>query len=195
MNPTPPVGLAYLAAVLRDMRAQVSTLMADASGIDAENAARKIIEKQPDVLAISVATPAVNSTRKIVSKVKKELPAIRTISGGPHATLFPDEMIDIGIDVVVRGEGEQSIADVYRHYQGLLDINAIDGISYRKDGQVIHNPERQLIKNLNEIPLPAWELFPVEDYESIFKRARLSLPILTSRGCPGIRKQHSNSCP
>ena len=49
------------------------------------------------------------------------------------------------------------------------DINASDGISYRRNGQVIHNPERQLIKNLNEVPLPAWEFFPIKDYESILQ--------------------------
>jgi radical SAM superfamily enzyme YgiQ (UPF0313 family) len=185
MNPTAPVGLAYLAAILREMGVHVSTLMADACGIDADTAARQIIEARPDVLAVSVATPAVNNTIRVVSKVKQALPAIHTIAGGPHATIFPDEMIKHGIDVVARGEGEQSIADLVRHYQGQMDISAIDGISYQKNGRVIHNPDRKLIKNLNELPFPAWEFFPIRKYESIFKRARLSLPILTSRGCPG----------
>jgi radical SAM superfamily enzyme YgiQ (UPF0313 family) len=185
MNPTPPVGLAYLAAILRDMGVRVSTLMADACGIDTDRAVQQIIEKRPDILGISVATPAVNNTARIVTKVKKVLPAIQAISGGPHATLFPDEMIKNGIDVVVRGEGEQSIADLILHYQGKIDISSIEGISYGIDGRVFHTPDRKLIKDLNELPFPAWEVFPVKKYESTFKRARLSLPILTSRGCPG----------
>ena len=185
MHPTAPVGLAYLAAILRDVDVQVSTLMTDACGMNADEATEHIIEIRPDVLAVSVATPAVNNTIKIVSKVKQSLPTIRIISGGPHATIFPDEMVKNGMDVVVRGEGEQSIADLVLHYQGRLDISSIDGITYRQNGQIIHNPDRKPIKSLDELPLPAWEFFPVRKYESVFKRARLSLPILTSRGCPG----------
>jgi len=185
MNPTAPVGLAYLAAVLKEMGVHVSTLMADACGIDIETAVQQIIADRPDVLAVSVATPAVNNTLKMVSKVKQALPNIRVVSGGPHATIFPDEMINNGMDVAVRGEGEQTIADLVRHYNGRMDINMIDGISYRQNGRVIHSPDRKLLKNLDELPFPAWEFFPVKQYESVFKRARLSLPILTSRGCPG----------
>ena len=179
------MGLAYLTAILRDMGVQVSTLMADACGIDAEKAAQQIIGKRPDVLAVSVATPAVNNTIRVISKVKQALPTIQTISGGPHATIFPDEMINNGMDVAVRGEGEQSIADLALYYQGRMDISLIDGISYQQNDRVIHNPDRKPIKNLDELPFPAWELFPVNKYESRFKRAKFSLPILTSRGCPG----------
>jgi len=185
MNPTPPLGLAYLAAVLKSRGMKVSSVMSDALGLDAGQTAEEIIQRAPDVVAVSIATPAVNSARDIIGMVRGGLPEVKIIGGGPHATLFPEEMLLNGMDFVVRGEGEETIAALAMFLAGQGDIRAIEGISYRQDGKVLYNGPRPLIKDLDGIPFPAWEVFPIKQYESIFKKARLSLPILTSRGCPG----------
>ena len=185
MSPAPPVGLAYLAGVLKSLGVQTETLMSDAERLNAEQTIARILDKKPDILACSVATPAFNNTAKIVKQVKQVLKDIQVIAGGPHATLFPEDMISEGTDIVVRGEGEQTIKEVVGYFKGEIDLSNIDGISYRHNNRIVHNKDRMPIKDLDQIPFPAWELFPIQKYESVFKKARLSLPVVTSRGCPG----------
>lgn len=185
MHPAPPVGLAYLAGALKSLGVLTETLMSDASELNADQTIELILEKKPNILACSVATPAFNNTVKIVNQVKRVLKDIRVIAGGPHATLFPEDMIFNGIDIVVRGEGEQTITELLGYFNGKVDISAISGISYRHNNRIVHNIDRLPIKNLDQIPFPAWEFFPIQKYESVFKKARLSLPVVTSRGCPG----------
>jgi len=185
MTPSPPVGLAYLAAVLKSKSIQVSTITPSSDNLELEQTVQNIIDKKPDVLAITVSTPAFNNTVTIAKRVKKSLYDVKIISGGPHATLFPADMIHNGIDIVVRGEGEQTIADLIRYFEGKTNIASIDGISYKHNGQIVNNKQRALIKDLDNIPFPAWEFFPIKKYESLFKKSKISLPVLTSRGCPG----------
>lgn len=185
MSPSPPVGLAYLAGVLKSLGIQTETLMSDASGLNADQTIALILEKKPDILACSVATPAFNNTVKIITDVKRVLKDIQVIAGGPHATLFAEDMISHGTDIVVRGEGEQTINEVIGYFKGKIDITDIDGISYQHNNHIVHNQDRMPIKDLDLIPFPAWEVFPIQKYESVFKKARLSLPVVTSRGCPG----------
>jgi radical SAM superfamily enzyme YgiQ (UPF0313 family) len=185
MSPSPPVGLAYLASILKSSGTQTETLMSDVYGLDVDQTIALILEKKPDILACSVATPAFNNTVKIVTHVKQVLKNIQVIAGGPHATLFPEDMISNGTDIVVRREGEQTIAEVVGYFNGEIAIADIDGISYRLNNRIVHNQDRMPIKDLDQIPFPAWEVFPIQKYESVFKKARLSLPVVTSRGCPG----------
>jgi len=185
MTPAPPVGLAYLAAVLKPLAGKITALSADVLGLDVERTLERVIDQKPDVLAISVSTPAVNNAVSITQRVKKALKDIKVIAGGPHATLFPDDMINSGVDIVVRGEGEETLVDLGRYFIGEKDISAIGGVSYKSDNRVVHHADRPLIKDLDNIPFPAWEYFSIDRYESTFKRSRLSLPIVSARGCPG----------
>lgn len=89
-----------------------------------------------------------------------------------------------GADFVVRGEGEETISELYDHFEKGTSLDAIKGISYRTGGQSTHNPARERIGDINTIPLPAWELFPLRRYTSSFRMKAFSLPVMSSRGCP-----------
>lgn len=180
----PPVGLAYLASILVKKGAEVSVVSSDAEGLSVESTILRAFKLEPDMLGLSISTPTVNNALRIVSGVKNKRNKTVIFAGGPHPTLFPEEFLLQGVDFVVRGEGEETISDLYDFQAGKKSLNDIAGISYRKAGRIINNPIRPLIEDLDTLPFPSWELFPVKNYRSDFRKKEFSLPVLSSRGCP-----------
>jgi anaerobic magnesium-protoporphyrin IX monomethyl ester cyclase len=87
------------------------------------------------------------------------------------------------VDIVVRGEGEQTILEIASHvadscFNGLHEVA---GITFRENGQIFQNPNRPFIHNLDQLPFPAYNYFPLRKYRLFGK---IALPIITSRGCP-----------
>lgn len=119
-----------------------------------------------------------------------------TILGGPHLTLQPDESMQRPeVDFVVRGEGEDAIVEFLRVLQEgpghRANFRQIAGLSWKDDnGKVMHNPDRPLRSDLDNIPLPAYHLLKIERYtnlqpltDGLDPHAR-AYTIVTSRGCP-----------
>jgi len=185
VHPAAPVGLAYLAAVIKARGLQISALSSDAVGKDVDETINEIVAAGPDILGISVATPAYNNTIRIVQGVKDAIGSVLVVAGGPHATLFPSDCLKNGFDVVVRGEGEGTIVDLLGYLEGKMKLQDIDGISFLENGQLVSKPDRRLINDLDDLLFPAWEFFPIKSYESPFKKSKFSVPVVTSRGCPG----------
>lgn len=182
---SPPLGIAYLAAALEENGIRVSCIASDAENFDVDQTISKINDLQPTIVGFSVATLAVNNTLDIAGQLKKKYPEILTIAGGPHPTVLPDEFLINGVDFVVRGEGEQTILDLVAYAKGKKPIDEIHGVLYRSQNDIHCNNPRKLIKDLDTLPIPAWHLLPIDRFQSDFKKTDLSLPILTSRGCPG----------
>jgi len=180
----PPVGLAYLAAVLKKKGAGISAVSSDAEGLDAISAAARVLELCPGAVGISITTPTVNNSLKIISEIKRKNAAIKIFAGGPHPTLFPEEILKSGADFIVKGEGETSVSELYDALNEKKSFKEIKGISYVEEGRFVHNAGRELIENLDSLPFPAWEFFPVRKYKSDFRIKEFSLPVLSSRGCP-----------
>ncbi|GAF69401.1 unnamed protein product, partial [marine sediment metagenome] len=161
-----------------------SCIASDAENLDAGQTSQKILSLGPDIVGLSVGTVAVNNSIRIAKRLKSSNPDVVTVAGGPHPTVLPDEFFEGGFDFVVRGEGERTIVDLISCVQGKKRIEDIPGLSYRSQNSIIHNKPRQMLKDLNTLPVPAWHLFPIERFRSDFKKTDRSLPILTSRGCP-----------
>lgn len=180
---TPTSGLAYLASVLLQNGAQVSVVSSDAEQLDVDGTISKILTLSPDIMGISVSTPTANNSLKIIESIKRCKSNIRILVGGPHPTLFPEEFLNKSVDFVIRGEGEKTLAELYLHFNEKISLGGIRGLSYTKNGQYIHNPARELIEDLDTLPFPSWELFPIKRYKSDFTKKKLSLPVVSSRGC------------
>jgi radical SAM superfamily enzyme YgiQ (UPF0313 family) len=102
---------------------------------------------------------------------------IPIVMGGPHSTFLPEEGLKYA-DYVVRGEGEDTIVELLKHLEEGLSLESIRGLSFKTaEGQIIHNRDRELIKDLDSGPIPDFSLV----YN--WKKAKVS-PIATSRGCP-----------
>jgi radical SAM superfamily enzyme YgiQ (UPF0313 family) len=178
-----PIGLAYLAAVLERNGHSVSVIDCQALDIDYEALGAKLTPFEPDIVGITAVAPLINSAFQCARVTKKAFPSAQIVLGGPHAT-FMDEAIlkeEAAVDIIVRGEGEQTLLELAQNQANSQSISKVDGITFRSDEQIIRTPNRAFIQNLEELPRPAYEHFSLEKYRLF---GRTVLPVVTSRGCP-----------
>lgn len=103
-----------------------------------------------------------------------------TIMGGLYATFNAYDVLNTGfVDFVVRGEGESALSDLLKALNNKMPLDEVKGISYRKNGRVVHHPDQELIEDLNSLPIPAYDLIPVDEYVRF-----TTAPIYAGRGCP-----------
>jgi radical SAM superfamily enzyme YgiQ (UPF0313 family) len=182
-HPYLPMGLAYLAAVLEEKGNQVSVHDCIAEGIDQNQLKQKLADFNPDVIGISSMTPMALSTMMAARGAKETCPNATVVLGGPHATFMDKEILasEPAVDVIVRGEGEVTLFELTQRIVNGVGLNSADGITYRHQGQIVQNPDRGYIQNLDDLPFPAYNHFPLEKYRLFGK---LFFPVITSRGCP-----------
>ena len=206
--PSPPLGPAYIAAVLRNAGHRVQAIDAAVEGfydvepfkfdthifgLNIENTVSRIA---PDTEVICFSFMFTNSwylDREVVAAARKKFPNAIIIGGGEHATSVPQYCFDTApaIDYIVLGEGEHTIAELMHALENNLPPYDIARLAFKKDGAVVINNQSRRIKrieNINEIPWPAWDLFPLQkyfDYKVTYGVYRgNNLPIMASRGCP-----------
>jgi radical SAM superfamily enzyme YgiQ (UPF0313 family) len=201
---TPHLGLAYLAAVSERRGDDVLVFDAD---VEDESIADAVRRFEPQLVGITANTPQVKQAWRTAQAVKGVLD-VPVILGGPHPSVLPEESAARPeVDIVVRGEGEQTWLDLSEVVKragpaaarcgahDLLDdrsglLNDIAGISYQTpDGAMRHHPDPAPIADLDSLPWPAYRFFKMERYTNLqpatdaIEGAR-SFSILTSRGCP-----------
>ena len=204
LRPSLPLGLAYIAAVLRDDKHTIEVI--DALGAAPEQMVpdgdiwrlgltpEQIIERIPsDTKAIGITSMWSYSwpiVRELIHKLRSAFPKTPIVCGGEHFTAVPElSMEQAPIDFLVLGEGEETAVALFRALELGLDHTVIPGIVHRTaDGNFVKNPRRDRIKNVDEIPWPAWEYFDVEAYSSNRLVSGIyygmTVPILATRGCP-----------
>jgi radical SAM superfamily enzyme YgiQ (UPF0313 family) len=155
-----------------------------------ENSLSTIIgQEKPDVVGVTAMTPTINSVVSVVKAVKECDGNITVVLGGAHATILPEETLKSvpEIDVIVRGEGEQTILELVKVLEeDPNSVNQIWGITCREGNSVRSNPLRPPILDLDTLPFPAFHLLPMGKYRlhPPFGRRTPVMPIITSRGCP-----------
>lgn len=206
-----PLGLAYIAAILRDNHYSVSIIDAategwrnikkfdekrDYNGLDYEQIKMKIKRRAPQVVGITITfTIQKDSAFKVASIVKAINRKIIVIVGGPHVSVRPEECaLNPNIDFAVMGEGEATIPELLKKLEKKADINQLKrtkGIAFKTKQGVYVAPRRPLIQDLDPLPLPARDLLPMKTYFEAAKSKRanrdLNKPwatLITSRGCP-----------
>jgi len=175
--PIMPMGLLYVGAVLENQGYEVEVLDLLVSKYSKDKIARKLEQYKPDVVGVTCVTMNYPAASEILKYCKSLDDAVTTLIGGPHVTFAPVETLAEApwIDIVVRGEGEETILDIVSRKKP----ENIPGIAYRSDG--IHlTGERRLIENLDALPLPARHLFPLSRYHALAAHCSL----ITGRGCP-----------
>lgn len=181
----PPVGVAYLAAVLEKNGYEVMVLDCPALKMTYSKIEQEIRRFEPDIVGITSVTATFSSALKVARTIKESYPRALIVFGGPHVTIMDEQSLreQKEVDVIVRGEGEQTIVDLARCVSdsGVKSIDKVAGITFRKNGQIVRTPDRPYIQNLDELPYPAYHYFPLRKYR-IF--GKLGLPMITSRGCP-----------
>ncbi|MGM0599854.1 MAG: DUF4080 domain-containing protein [Candidatus Rifleibacteriota bacterium] len=137
-----------------------------------------IIAQKPDVVAFSVYIWSLNMTLSVCSAIKAALPDVRIILGGPEVSYTSEKILceNPFIDIIIRGEGEATFAQVC---EKLIDGSCLDkvkGITFRKNQKIIYNLDQPLIENLDDIPSPF--------QQEVFKGRKSFTYYEASRGCP-----------
>jgi radical SAM superfamily enzyme YgiQ (UPF0313 family) len=153
---------------------------------------QEVVAFKPDVIgvtAMSIESEVMVSTIHFLAKNLSWKPFF--IVGGSHATLFPEETAKIPyVDCVVLGEGEETTVELIQALKHGRSLETIKGIASLKEGGIVRTPRREFISEVDNLPLPAWDLIDVEKYfisphfhDSRGNRRRIA-PIFSSRGCP-----------
>lgn len=180
----PPLNLMYLGAALERASFSVEIIDDDLRRMGAEGVALLVEKLNPLIVGITATTATIKTSLEYIKAIKRVLPDVLTVIGGPHPTFLPLETLSDcrELDVVVMGEGEETIVELAEGYErgdrGVLE--GVKGISYRTDERLKTTPPRPLIENLDDIPFPARHLVPFRDYETSSQEAG---GMITSRGC------------
>jgi len=175
---TPPLGLAYVAAVLKQANHQVKIIDLNVESIDYQT----LPYSDFDLVGISVDTMRYPISLKIAEAAKKQKRLV--VAGGQHVTFFDSETLSTGLfDFVVRREGEYTMLDLVKHIEDGNSFQEVKGLSFLSDGELIRTPSRPLIDDLDSVPFPARDLLPLQNY-TITLKDRFMTAALTSRGCP-----------
>jgi radical SAM superfamily enzyme YgiQ (UPF0313 family) len=183
----PPIGLALLAARLRQRNRDVAVYDAFIGRGGPEGVASEARKRRPDVIGLPVVTPCATDVFAQAAAVRAASPGSVIVMGNIHADLFAQDILAEGLaDIVVHGEAEDTIVDIDRAVVEKTDFASIPGISFRRGDEIVRTAERPQIEDLDTLPFPAWDLFPMEHY-GLFKFAQVASPatlICGSRGCP-----------
>ncbi|MBS1618561.1 MAG: B12-binding domain-containing radical SAM protein [Bacteroidetes bacterium] len=211
--PSAPLGPAYIAAMLRADGHEVQAIDAAVEGFhDVEkfqtdklgfdtyvfglNIERTIsrIDPHTDVICFSfMYTNNWYYDQELLIAARQRFPHAVFIAGGEHVTAAPDFCLDTApeLDYIVLGEGESTISELVSSLAQNEPVDGILRLAYRKEQQpVVNNNERRIkrVQQVNDIPWPAWDLFPLEKYfqykVSYGVYRGNSLPVMASRGCP-----------
>jgi anaerobic magnesium-protoporphyrin IX monomethyl ester cyclase len=184
--PQPPIGLALLAAILDEKGYQISILDANALGLRPEEVVPLVAGA--DIIGLTAMTPTVTAALEIARRLKQAAPGRTIVMGGAHATLLPEETLRSApeIDFIVRGEGDATIVDLLDAFSENRPVNDVPGLSYLRDGTIVHTADRKMLPDIDNLPFPAYHLLPWDRYRPHPPHG-ISLPfaaVVTSRGCP-----------
>lgn len=182
MTTAPFITLASLAAALLDAghEASVADLMIEEDPLGVYRS--RLREWRPDFVGITFTTPLWGDARSLAEIARIELPTAVLVAGGVHATTLPEEVLRSGaFDLVVVGEGERTVVDVCSR----IPPRDIPGVAFLEDGTFTATQARPMIENLDDLPLPAWQLFDLSRYRAphIASRRNPVGYMETNRGC------------
>jgi anaerobic magnesium-protoporphyrin IX monomethyl ester cyclase len=187
---SPPVGMAALAGFLEQNGVQVGMLDCNAQEVGWDRLAGEIRARQPRCVGVSSSmTCYVPDAFRCLDLVKEIDPEIVTIGGGLQFTLAPEECLRrcASLDIIVRGDGEYTTLELLEELRrDSPQLDGIAGLSFRRDGGIVHGPDRPPVGDLDALPFPAWHLLPMREYRLPVlppKWGPFTL-VVTARGCP-----------
>ena len=188
----PPLDLASIASSLKVQGHNVTIYDCFAGHISKEQLKILLEENKPQVVGITVdlsslSSPLLPQAYDVAKLCKNINSSVKTIFYGYSLTRFPDWILSKDqVDFVILGEGEVTAGELLKTIERRDDLGRVDGLGFKLDGKIIINQRREQINNLDILPLPAYQLLPIEKYRvcptSIKKQRQMT--IMSSRGCP-----------
>lgn len=192
-QPYPPLGTLQAAAVVRE--AGFKTTFFDVALCDHPFEIRWPLEKiNPDVVIIyddgfnyltKMCLTAMREAAFTMIQLAKQQGAMVVVCNSDSSDHY-EKYLSNGADYVIIGEGEETLKELLKAIDEGATAEAILGVAYRENQKAVVNPQRPVLKNLDQMPLPAWDLVDLKPYKRIWRKHHgyFSLNIATTRGCP-----------
>jgi len=153
------------------------------AGIIITRSAKRLIKEvertQPEIVAVSLSSAGHRIALDLLQEAKAAL-KIPVILGGPHPTFFPEALASPAVDFIIRGEAEESFYQLILALRQGRDFARVNGLGYKKDGELKFNPAGKLDEDLDQIPFPDRSLYSRYGY---YRRVQVQR-VITCRGCP-----------
>jgi radical SAM superfamily enzyme YgiQ (UPF0313 family) len=185
MRPYPPLGILYLSAYLQQHA--VAHEVFDTTFSTKKKLEQYVLQHQPKHIGIYVNLMTKLNVLEMITGIKKQLPQTTITLGGPDVRYNAENYLRAGADFIVLGEGEETLYELTEYTSGKrTERHKIAGIAYLNNGQFIQNPERQKIKDLNELPVPNRHKIDLHLYLEAWKKfhGKNAISVSTMRGCP-----------
>lgn len=198
-SPMSPLGLAFIAGTLEKENYEVKILDNYLEKFNPESFLKKVRKYDPDVVGITCHVEDRFGAFKTAKLLKDLNPNIKIIFGGPFPTICHKQIIeDIpSVDIVVRHEGEVTFVELLNSIKNEKDFDNVRGITYKRNNNIKINKDRPFIKDLDELPWPAFHLLEIKRYPSYLEeyskhflgeydkeKIRYTASLIFGRGCP-----------
>lgn len=176
-----PLGIGYLASYLGSRGYSVDIV--DCTFMSETQALAAVERLQPAILGIYAMISVEKNALRLAQKLRQQCQLL--VVGGPHATVDPSYFADT-FDLIVIGEGEETLAEVVDAYFANRDFFSTAGVAFKKNGDLVVNEKRPFIRDLDCLPNLARELYPNRAYQDYWRKKAGIKPvnIMTTRGCP-----------
>jgi len=180
---TPHIGIAYLLGVAKreGLKARYIDMAMDAFSV--EDLIDYIAKAKPRLIGFTAFTIQIKTAGRLADMIKQKFNHIKICVGGPHASAIPQDTLEefSSFDFIVCGEGEDLIWRIFEVLENEEKLARLPGVVTRRKNNFTWSP----IKNLDDLPYPAWEEFDLSKYPGTYPhRTQLELPMISSRGCP-----------
>jgi anaerobic magnesium-protoporphyrin IX monomethyl ester cyclase len=193
-NRAPTLGLLHLAAAVREAGYEPGIIESDIFDMSPDDVVEQVVKTRPAFVGITLFTVGVWVASEIARKLKHRLPNVKIFVGGPHISSMGSETMERfhEFDVAAMGEGEEILILLMEAYKNGAALNDVPGIIFRDpesiSTRIIKTPRLKINKELDRLPLPAWDLLP--DFPKAYRPAVYDYPrypvasFAASRGCP-----------
>ena len=177
----PPLGLGYIAAVLKSRG--ISVELVDCTFMSLSSAVEKIRRSRPRIIGIQVMFSMKEKALEMAKLLRGDCELL--VAGGPLPTSNPTDFLSF-FDAVVIGEGEETMLELAQAVLNGVGLTKVKGIAFNRKGTILVNATRDFIECLDEIPFPDREMFDNQAYKNYYLRnfGYTTTSIITSRGCP-----------
>lgn len=182
-----PFFLAYTASLLKKYGNEAVIIDAVAEGIGEDSFVERIKDYAPQIVVFETTTPSFRNDIRIAEKVKQNLKSAKIVFCGPHAGVFPLEILSkyMLIDYILIGEYEYTLLELVTYFEKGLNLKDVLGLAYREENEVRLNDPRPTIKDLNSLPWPERQTLSMYKYNDGFcSLPKPNVQMLASRGCP-----------
>ncbi|MFA5147266.1 MAG: radical SAM protein [Candidatus Omnitrophota bacterium] len=185
-----PLGLGYIASVARNEGHSVNLLDINGFGYSEGRVEAALKSSEFDIVGIGGLTSTYRYVKWLARTIRQMKPGVKIVAGNMVATAHPELLLARSdVDIAVIDEGETTFRELCAAIERGTDLKAVDGIFFKENGAIVKTGPRSRITDLDSLPFPAWDLFPMETYlnnstQSAATFGLRSINISSVRGCP-----------